>query len=86
MDVLNSCVATWDTVYGRQVAIKGWGQNFRGVARGVIAEFTAPKSECEYLVSNSGCKGAIYDPIFDENAVNSTVYKEYLRSSTKNKE
>ena len=85
-DVLNSCVATWDTVYGRQVAINGRAQNFTGVARGVIAEFTAPKSECEYLLAKSGCSGAIYDPIFDENAVNSTVYKEYLRSSTKNKE
>ena len=36
-----------------------------------------------YKISNMFPGWWVYDPIFDENAVNSSAYKEYLRTSAK---
>ncbi|MBE6593389.1 MAG: hypothetical protein E7642_05285 [Ruminococcaceae bacterium] len=82
---LTECVAKWADVYGsgKQVAVKNHHGNFSCVIRSVVAEFCAPKEKCEYLVAASGGTGAVYNPIFDENAVNGSTYKEYLKSSAK---
>ena len=84
-DTLASCVASWEKVYGdgTQIAISVTKGQYTGVVRSVAAYFSAPKEKCEYLVAPSGGTGAIYDPIFDENAVNSSLYKEYLKTSAK---
>ena len=82
---LSECVAKWTEIYGsgKQVAVKNHHGDFNCVIRSVVAEFCAPKEKCEYLVAPSGGPGAIYDPIFDENAVNGSTYKEYLKSGAK---
>ena len=80
-DTFQSCVATWDEVYGPQIAFSTAHKSFTSVIRSFVAHFTAPKEQCEFLVAPSGGSGAIYDPMFDENAVNSDAYKEYIRSS-----
>ena len=81
--VLSECVAKWPEVYGsgRQVAVQNHHGIFNCIIRSVEAQFSAPKEKCEYLVAETGGTGAVYDPIFDENAVNGSTYKEYLRSS-----
>lgn len=80
---LTSCVVRWDDRFSgeKQVAVETSKLNC--VIRSLVAEFSASKEKCEYLVSASGGVGAIYDPIFDESAVNGTVYREYLRTSKK---
>ena len=84
-DTLASCVASWENVYGtgRQVAISATYGKYNGVSRSVAAYFSGPKQKCEYLVAPNGGSGTIYDPIFDESAVNSLLYKEYLRTSAR---
>ena len=83
-DTVTSCVASWDEVYGsgRQIALTATHGQFNCVVRALTAEFTAPKEKCDYLVVQREGRGYIYDPIFDENAVNSDVYKQYLRSGS----
>lgn len=80
-DTLQNCIATWDEVYGNQVALSTGYRSFSAVVRSFVANFTAPKEQCEYLIAPEGGSGYIYDPLFDENAVNGDAYKEYLRSS-----
>ncbi|MBP3369602.1 MAG: hypothetical protein J6L85_02515 [Clostridia bacterium] len=84
-DTLASCVASWKTAYGsgKQVAISATYGKYNGIARSVAAYFSGPKDKCEYLVAPQGGSGMIYDPTFDENAVNSTLYKEYIRTSAR---
>lgn len=81
---MTNCVASWDEVYGsgRQVALTATHGQFNGVVRSFVAEFSAPKEKCEFLVVQREGRGYIYDPIFDENAVSGDVYKQYLRSSS----
>ena len=83
-DTMTNCVASWDEVYGsgRQVALTATHGQFNGVVRSFVAEFSAPKEKCEFLVVQREGRGYIYDPIFDENAVSGDVYKQYLRSSS----
>lgn len=84
-DTLSSCVAKWDEVYGsgKQVAVTTVHGRFTAVVRSLTAHFTGPKEKCEYLVAAPGGSGAIYDPTFDENAVNGSDYKAYLKTSGK---
>jgi hypothetical protein len=79
---LTECVAKWKEAYGtgKQVAVKNHHGKFNCVVRSLVAEFSGPRDKCELLVAPSGGTGALYDPIFDENAVNGSAYKEYLRS------
>ncbi len=84
-DTLASCVASWKKAYGtgKQVAIAATTGRYTGVVRSVAAYFSGPKEKCEYLVAPRGGTGVIYDPMFDENAVNSSLYKEYIRTSAR---
>ena len=77
--ILSSCVAKWyPEQISKQVCLytpNAWGS----VARSCAAYFTAPKENCEYLIEDqSGGKGQIIDPVFDETRVNREDYKSHL--------
>ena len=77
--ILSSCVAKWyPDQTSKQVCLytpNAWGS----VARSCAAYFTAPKENCEYLIEDqSGGKGQIIDPAFDETRVNREDYKAHL--------
>ena len=77
--ILSSCVAKWyPDQTSKQVCLytpNAWGS----VARSCAAYFTAPKENCEYLIEDqSGGKGQIIDPVFDETRVNREDYKAHL--------
>ena len=77
--ILSSCVAKWyPDQTSKQICLytpNAWGS----VARSCAAYFTAPKENCEYLIEDqSGGKGQIIDPVFDETRVNREDYKAHL--------
>ena len=77
--ILSSCVAKWyPEQTSKQICLytpNSWGS----IARSCAAYFTAPKENCEYLIEDqSGGKGQIIDPIFDETRVNREDYKSHL--------
>lgn len=77
--ILSSCVAKWyPEQTSKQICIytpRAWGS----IARSCAAYFTAPKENCEYLIEDqSGGKGQIIDPVFDETRVNREDYKSHL--------
>lgn len=77
--ILSSCVAKWyPDQTSKQICLytpNAWGS----VARSCAAYFTAPKENCEYLIEDqSGGKGQIIDPVFDETRVNREDYKSHL--------
>lgn len=80
---LISCVARWTDAQKdceRQVALRS-SSTWRSIARDFVAEFSAPKVNCEYLEANTGGKGRIYDPIFNVASVNGDAYKSYLHGN-----
>ena len=79
--IMTSCVARWTEAQSdcsKQVAIST-SRALPGIIRSLAAYYTAPSDRCEYIITTAGGGGVIQDPIFDTNAVNSTLYRRYLK-------
>ena len=80
---MTSCVARWTEAQSdaaKQVAISTT-RALPSIIKSLAAYYTAPADRCEYIVTTAGGGGVIQDPIFDPDAVNSSLYRRYLLGS-----
>ena len=78
--IMTSCIARWTEAQSdadKQVAISTT-RALPGIIRSLAAYYTAPSDRCEYIITTAGGGGVIQDPIFDPDAVNSSLYRRYL--------
>jgi hypothetical protein len=75
--LLTNCIARWNdevSGFGDQIALRTH-EKWHSMTKSVIAEFSAPMSNCHYIVTAaSGGSGSIIDPVFNISAVNQDSY------------